>query len=55
VVDQPHVDVALTKRLDDRYTDNETPIKRLRGAMWLALGALVVEVIGFAVAAGVSS
>ena len=52
---QPDIDLALAKTLDARYEENEHSVRRLRAALWVALGALVVEVAGLALAAAVSS
>jgi len=55
VLEQPMIDLALADALDERREENATTVKRLVRWLALALGSLVLETAGLALAAALSS
>lgn len=55
VVEQPMIDLALAEALDERRKENATTVKSLVLWLALALGSLVLETAGLALAAALTS
>jgi hypothetical protein len=55
ILEQPMIDLALAEAFEERRDENKTAVKRLMLFLALALGALILETAGLALAAAVSS
>jgi hypothetical protein len=55
VLEQPVIDLALADALDERREENAKTVKRLVLWLALALGSLVLETLGLALAAALTS
>jgi hypothetical protein len=55
ITSQPLIDIALAEAFEDRRNENGKVVDRLGGFLVLALGALVLETVGLATAAALSS
>jgi hypothetical protein len=55
ILEQPMIDLALAEAFDDRRDDNAKVVKRLELFLALALVSLLVQAIGLAAAAALSS
>ena len=55
ILDQPMIDLSLAAALDERRRENAKTVKRLVLWLALALGSLVVETAGLALAAALTS
>jgi hypothetical protein len=55
VTEQPLIDLALAEALDERRHDNSKTVDRLGLWLALALGSLVLETLGLALAAAITS
>ena len=55
ILEQPMIDIALAEALDERRHENAKTVKRLVRWLALALGSLVLETAGLALAAALTS
>jgi hypothetical protein len=55
ILEQPMVDLALAEAFEERREENSAVVKRLVLFLALALGSLVLETAGLAIAAALSS
>ena len=55
ILEQPMIDLALAEALDERRQENAATVKRLVLWLALALGSLVFETTGLALAAALTS
>jgi hypothetical protein len=55
VLEQPMIDLALAEALDERRDENAKSVNRLVLWLALALGSLVLETAGLALAAALAS
>lgn len=55
IVEQPMVDLALAEAFEERHEENSAVVRRLALFLAWALGSLVLETVGLAAAAAVSS
>jgi hypothetical protein len=55
ILEQPMVDLALAEAFEERREENSAVVKRLVLYLALALGSLVLETTGLAIAAALSS
>jgi hypothetical protein len=55
IIEQPMVDIALAEAFEERRDENAPAVKRLVLFLALALGSLVLETTGLAIAAALSS
>lgn len=55
IMEPPMSEIALAKAFEERHEDNRPTVERLARFLTLALGSLVLETAGLALAAAVSS
>jgi hypothetical protein len=55
ILEQPMIDIALAEALDERRRENAKTVRRLVLWLALALGSLVLETAGLALAAALTS
>jgi hypothetical protein len=55
ILEQPMIDIALAEAFEERREENAKVVKRLMWFLAFALASLLLETIGLATAAGLSS